>query len=401
MFLIHHAKHRIVLFCLLFTGLLPVILSAQPIDSNLARVYDSSKLAKIDFLLHRLDSMQVRQDAVFLTGAYPSFIHHREKFKQKKKDITIFFNILIDATLLKIRPSLPAKYQIQVDSLLVRSSRLYPRFKNERRGSYNFWLRDSAYRFPYSWWIPLIKKDGAVPDDMDDTVLSQFVFPSDSLEKLHQTMQYYTHVPGQKLKTTDKIYWKYGAYSTWFGEKFPVVFDAAVLSNILLFVQHYHLDWTKADSASLQLIVATIKNKDYIRRPLLISPYYGKTAILLYHYSRLMEAGPIPALDSLRPALIEQCHYILQQSDGLMEQVLAANSLAQLGQPAPDLHLPAISQWKKQVEKADFAYFIGNIPSYLPNGLKKFFTKANALMYYHFCPAYNDLLILQYLISRP
>lgn len=395
-------KYRIVHFFILITGIIPAIIRGQSVATKANTISDSAKMARIEFLLHRLDSMQIRQDAIFLPGAYPSYINHREKFKQKKKDITIFFNILIDATLLKIRDSIPTKYHPRIDSLLVRSSRLYPRFKNESRGSYNFWLRDSAYRFPYSWWIPLIKKDGAVPDDMDDTVLSQFIFPEDSLEKLHQTMQNFTHVPGQhKLKTTDKKYRKYGAYSTWFGEKFPVVFDAAVLSNILLFVQHYHLDWTNVDSASLQLIVASIKNKDYIQRPLLISPYYGKTSILLYHYSRLMEAGRIPALDSLRPELIKQCHIILQNRNSIMDKVLAANSLVQLGQPAPDLNLPSFMHWKKQVEKLDFAFFIGNIPSYLPNGLKKFLTKVNAMMYYHFCPAYNDLLILQYLVNRP
>ncbi|HTN36282.1 MAG TPA: hypothetical protein VL053_04355 [Arachidicoccus sp.] len=361
---------------------------------------DLQRITQIDFLLSRLDSLQVRRDPVFLPGAYPSYIFHREKFRKKKKDITIFYNILIDATLSQIRAAIPASFQPRIDQLLRRSQKLYPRFKNEARGSYNFWLRDSAYRFPYSWWIPLIKKDGAVPDDMDDTVLSQFVLPQDSLEKLHQQMQRYAHEPGQRLKTTDPAYRKFGAYSTWFGEKFPVVFDVSVLSNILSFVQHYQLQWTKVDSASLRLIVATIKNDDYIHRPLLVSPYYGKTAILLYHFSRLMKQGPLPALDSLRPRLIEQGRYLLTHSKIFMERVITANALIQLGEPAPKLILPTARQWKSQVEKSDYAFFIGNIPSYLPNGIKKILTRINALMYYHFCPAYNDLLVLQYLASN-
>ena len=42
------------------------------------------------------------------------------------------------------------------------------------------------------------------------------------------------------------------AYSTWFGKKFPVVFDVSVLCNVLSFIQQNNLQWTKADSASLK-----------------------------------------------------------------------------------------------------------------------------------------------------
>ena len=378
----------------------PVLAQDAPRDA-----YSAQTLARIRFVLNRLEQLQIKpgEDPVFLPGSYPSFIHHRPHFKKKKKDITIFYNILIDLTLKKLRPALPDSLQIRIDTLLQRSARIYPRFYNESRGSYNFWLRDSAYRFPYSWWIPLIKKDGAVPDDMDDTVLSRFVDPKgnkDSLEKLHQLLQDFTLEPGNHLHTAPKAYKKYYTYSTWFGKKFPVVLDAVVLSNILSFVCHYELPWTKADSAALNLIVHTIQSADFIRRPLAISPYYGKTSILLYHYSRLMQQKDLPPLDSLRPRLIKAGRSILQNpATDMMEKVITTNALLQLGEKPSLLELPAGQNWQSVIEHSDFAYFIGNIPSYMPRGLQATLHPLHALMYYHYCPAFNDVLVLQYLVT--
>lgn len=376
--------------------------------TDTAQLLAAQRLARISFVLQRISSQQVKaqsvSDPVFLPGSYPSYIHHRRHFKSKKKDITIFFNILIDLTLKKVRARLPDTLQVKVDTLLKRSAAIYPRFYNKQRGTYNFWLRDSAYRFPYSWWIPIIKKNGAVPDDMDDTVLARFINPKgdkDSLKKLHQLMQAYTVMPDKKLRTASKDYRQFRTYSTWFGDKFPVVLDAVVLSNILSFVNHYRLAWTGADSAALHFIVHSIRSGDYIYHPLAISPYYGKTSILLYHYSRLLQQGGIPALDSLRPALIQTCHRLIRSGKNrdFMEKILVANALAQLGQPAPKLQLPARKDWQTQVEQSDFAYFIGNIPSYMPRGIQGLLTGINAMMYYHYCPALNDALVLQYLLA--
>lgn len=392
--------------CLVFLSAFPQLEATA--QGTKERTFSSQRLAQINYVLQRLDSQQVKDgsDPVFLAGSYPSYIHHRRHFKKKKKDITIFFNILIDLTLKSVRSQLPDSLQTKIDTLLHRSAVIYPRFYNQKRGSYNFWLRDSAYTFPYSWWIPIIKKNGAVPDDMDDTVLSRFVDPKggrDCLEKLHQRMQAYTHKQGEKLRTALRPYRNYHTYSTWFGKKFPVVLDAVVLSNILSFVNHYALPWTQADSAALRLIVHTIQSGDYINHPLAISPYYGKTSIILYHYSRLMQQGPVPALDSLRPKLLLACHQLLNTGENtdIMEKIIVANALIQLGEPAPQLSLPVRKNWKKQIEHSDFAYFIGNIPSYMSRGIQGILTRMNGMMYYHYCPAFNDALTLQYLATNP
>lgn len=405
------APGYLTLVCGLFLWLMPgfAFQAAAQTDTEQA-----SRQAKISFIISQLERQQqiAQQDPVFLTGSYPSYIHHRRHFKKKNKDITLFYNILIDLSLKNLRPALEDSLKIRVDTLMARSSRLYPRFYNASRGTYNFWLRDSSYRFPYSWWIPIVKKDGAVPDDMDDTVLSRMVAPNgnkDTLEALHQLMQSFTvqpeGKPRAKLRTIPRSYRHYNTYSTWFGERFPVVIDAVVLSNILSFVCHYDLNWTAADSAALKMIVQTIKSRDYLDRPLAVAPYYGKSAILLYHYSRLMQQKHLPALDSLRPLLIASCHELLAGNGGKnkpdpVESLILAGALIQLGEEAPAIPLPDSAHWQRQVEHSDFPYFIGNIPSYMSRGLQGILIPINAMMYYHYCPALNDVLALQYLIGQ-
>jgi len=433
---IHQTAHRFNaqmkrLFCFLLYLLavsilvLPSAGKAQSLSTR-SYHYNSLQLHQISFVLHRIERQQqaAMQDPVFLAGSYPSYIHHRRHFKQKKKDITIFYNILIDMTLKKVQPVLPDSLRLLIDTLLIRSSQLYPRFYNQSRGSYNFWLRDSSYRFPYSWWIPLIKKDGAVPDDMDDTVLSRFVDPKggkDSLDKLHRILQEFVRRKDQPLRTAPRAYRHYYTYSTWFGKKFPVVLDAVVLSNILSFVSHYQLEWTRADTAALQFIIQTIQSEDYINRPLAIAPYYGKTAILLYHYARLLAEMnpvtqvPLTPLDSLRPELMAACQALLHtRNTSFMEKVITTNALHLLeGKPytpgagEPDkiarplvLTIPDSAHWTAEVEHSDFAYFIGNISSYMSRTFQGMLHPVNAMMYYHYCPAFNDVLVLRYLVGQ-
>jgi len=133
------------------------------------------------------------------------------------------------------------------------------------RNTYNFWRTDSSYTFPYTGWIHLIKSNTALPDDMDDTVFGMLALQADkkSAEQLHALMQFYINTNTANQKSIEPAYKKFHAYSTWFGKKFPVVFDVAVLCNILSFVQQNNLQWTHADSASLQLIVAVCNNGDY------------------------------------------------------------------------------------------------------------------------------------------
>lgn len=359
-----------------------------------------------DFLVQRIELQQVKKDPFFLKGIYPSYINNKQKYKTEQKDLTIFYNALIDETLQKIRPNLFPHNQVKINKLLAISKELYPRFKNQKgRNTYNFWIRDSAYKFPYSWWIPIIKKDPNVPDDMDDTSLSHLALNSskDSAGKVHEIYQDFINRKHQPLKTAAKKYHGFEAYSTWFGKKFPVVFDISVLANTLYFVQQYDLPWTPADSSSLKLILEAVDSRDYFKKARLVSPYYGTPAIVMYHLSRLMSVKHISELEKRKEGFIADTKAMYITSQSVLEKVILSTTLKRWNvetgyfmelQKNFDNNKHFI---EKAVEHSDYPFFIGNIPSYFPYGIKKIFTGLDALFYYHFCPAYNDVLLLEYL----
>ena len=351
----------------------------------------------IDYLLNKIQVHQLGQDDFFIQGVFPSYINASRKFKTKKKDNTIFYNTLITYVLKDNYNRFSAEQKNICDSIIARSKRASTYFKNKNRNTYNFWRTDTATRFNYSWWMPLFKGNSALPDDMDDTVLGFFMNDADkdSAKTLHQFMQAYinNHPP---LKTSYKIYAYDSAYSTWFGKKFPVVFDVSVLCNILSFVQQYNLQWTKADSASLQHIITTIQRNDIVKHPAFVSPYYANTSIILYHLARLMSIQPIHELETIKPQLVQIANERLLSTNNSFEKIILNITLIKWGQSPPPLHLS--KKDFKNIEQNDLPFFIGNIPSYFKRSIKGKFTDLRLLMYNHYCPAWNDCLLLEYLL---
>ena len=45
-------------------------------------------------------------------------------------------------------------------------------------------------------------------------------------------------------------------------------------------------------------------------------------------------------------------------------------------------------------------FFIGNIPSYFTQHVRELFTRKGWGVFYHYCPAYNDALFLEYLTLK-
>jgi hypothetical protein len=351
----------------------------------------------IDYLLDKIETQQLKNNNYFLEGIFPSYINASRKFKTKKKDNTIFFNTLIVYTLKENYNKFSTEQRITCDSIIARSIRTSSHFKNKNRNTYNFWRTDTTTKFHYSWWLPLFKGNSSLPDDMDDTVLVLLmkVQNKDSAEALHRLMQSYINLK-PPLKTTYKIYADDSAYSTWFGKKMPVVFDVSVLCNVLTFVQQNDLRWTKADSASLQHIIKTIQRNDIVKHPAFISPYYANASIILYHLARLMRTKPINELEKIKPQLIKLANERLQLSNNILEKILLSSALIKWNQPPPQLNITTDDF--KNTEQNNLPFFIGNIPSYFKQPWKEKFIDLRLLMYNHYCPAWNDCLLLEYLL---
>jgi hypothetical protein len=381
-----------------FFILLIVIIVCASVNTSLAQ--DS---ALTHYLLKRISEQQIKSDDYFLAGIYPSYITNKEKFSDRKKDNNIFFNGLVDYTLKEIKPLTSDADQLIIDSILSNSRLLYPKFKNQKaRNSYNFWRTDTTHQYPYASFLKLFGKKITLPDDMDDTVLSLLALDADdsTAEQVHQLMQFFVNADTNKVRSVIKDYDSFPAYSTWFGKKFPVVFDVCVLCNILTFVQKYNLQWTKADSAGLNVIVKTIENNYHITEPIYASPYYGKTSIILYHIARLMSVKEISELEALKTKLITDAANELSHSDNTIEKIILSITILKLGYTPPVIGSISATDVENRIEKNDFAFFIGNVPSYFHDTFRKYATTNHMGLFYHYCPAWNDVLLMEYLVLK-
>lgn len=353
----------------------------------------------INYLLDKIETQQLKRNNFFLDGIFPSYISASRKFKTKKKDNTIFFNTLVVYTLKENYNKFSTEQKITCDSIIARSIKASSHFKNKNRNTYNFWRTDTVTKFHYSWWLPLFKGNSSLPDDMDDTVLGIMMNndenDSNDIEAAHKLMQSYIN-NNPPLKTTYKVYADDSAYSTWFGKKMPVVFDVSVLCNVLTFIQQNDLQWTKADSASLQHIIKTIERNDIAKHPAFISPYYANTSIILYHLARLMSIKPINELEKIKPQLIKLANARLQLSNNIFEKIMLSSALIKWNQAPTQLSITADDF--KNIEQNNLPFFIGNIPSYFNRSIKGKFIDLRLLMYNHYCPAWNDCLLLEYLL---
>ncbi len=356
----------------------------------------------ISRLLQRIDYLQAKDNAVFPKGSIPSYRMYALNKTRYKADINPFFTGLVAFTLEDIKKDLSPTQQIQASTIIHNTQSVYPIFQNRKnkRDTYNFWPTDHPQIFPHSGWLNLFNKSRSLPDDLDDTVIILLAQRShDSIAKtIHQLMQGYTNNENKKVTNTFPEYQKVGAYSTWFGEKMPVDFDISVLSNVLYFVQLYNLEWTAADSASLYLIEDMIKTNKHVQFANYVSPHYATLPNILYHVSRLMSLKPIPSLEQLKPQLIEDTKKALTSATTFMDKILLSTSLLRWGVEPPEIIIDESKSLIDLIEDEQFYFFIASMASMLPDPWKKRVTNMGVGTFYYYCPAYNNLLLLENLI---
>lgn len=358
----------------------------------------------ISKLLQRIDDLQPKKDGIFPKGSIPSYRMYALNKTRYKADINPFFTGLMAFTLEDIKSELSPTQQQQANAIINNTLSVFPTFQNKKigRNTYNFWPTDKPQIFPYSGWLNLFNKSQSLPDDLDDTVIILMAQKrNDSIAKeIHQLMQGYTNNENKRITNTFPEYKDVGAYSTWFGKKMPIDFDISVLANILYFVQFYNLTWTAADSASLYLIEDIIKTGKHTQYASYVSPHYATTPNILYHISRLMSLKPIPALEKLKPQLVADTKKALASATTFMDQVILSTSLLRWNEVPPEISIKNQTSLRDLIEDEQFAFFIASMASMLSDPWKKMVTTIKLGTFYYYCPAYNNLLLLENLAWR-
>ncbi len=354
-------------------------------------------------LLERIKILQPANAGVFPKGVFPSYRTYALNKDRQKADINIFFTGLISLTLQNLQKYF-TPYQQKIATDIIKSANTASvKFKNRMgRDTYNFWPTDTPQIFPNSGWMNWFNKKQALPDDMDDTVILLMALNAhDSTAKtVHSIMQNFTNTGDKPVNITYKDYRTIPAYSTWFGKKMPVELDVAVLSNILYFVNKYNLDWTNADSASLALIIKSIENKKHLTDAGYISPQYHSSSVILYHIIRLMQLKPIPSLEKFRLILIKDTQELLASTSNFIDQVLLQTSLTRLGISTSTITIKSKFPLQTIIEDDSFSFFLANMASILPNKLNKTLEGIGAVKFYYYCPAFNNLLLLENIILQ-
>lgn len=366
--------------------------------TNKSNAFDTSIVTQ---LLQRIEQLQVKENGIFPKGHFPSYRTYALNQDRQKADINPFFTGLIVFTLERLKDQLTTYQQKLVEQISSNAKPSFAKFKNRKgRDTYNFWPTDTAKIFPNSGWMNLFNKSQSLPDDLDDTVMILMALNADKItaSAVHALMQEYVNGSISKIKNTFPSISNLPAYSVWFGKKMPVDFDISVLSNVLYFVYEYKLPLTKADSSSIQVIVNILEEKKHLTDPSFISPHYGSSEIILYHLSRLMALKPIPELEKFKPILIQQAQELRQKKQPLLNQVLLSSSLLRWGVKPSIIKIQNNQNLIEIIEDESFSFFIANMASMLPNQLKKTITASALGKFYYYCPAYNNVLLLENII---
>lgn len=357
----------------------------------------------ISKLLGRIEELQVKQHGAFPKGMIPSYRYYALDNDKAKADDNLFFTALVAMTLKDIKKDLTASQQIIADRIITNVLPIAKKFRNRKnRPTYNFWPTDTVKIFPNSVWLNWFSKISALPDDLDCTVIMLMASQTEdsTAKQVHVLMQSYTNDSNKKVQNAPRKYRDIQAYSTWFGDKWPVDLDVCVLSNVLYFVQSNNLAWTAADSASLQFIKLVIADKKHVSAPASVSPHYIKTSVILYHLSRLMALKTIPALEKFRLQLIEEAQQALLTAETFMDEVILSTALLRWGATPVETKPHSVFNINELLDDENFSFFVANMASFFPAPFKSWmeFTKIGKFNYH--CYAYNCLLLAENLIWR-
>jgi hypothetical protein len=368
------------------------MLCAQPKDSTL-----------IHTLLLQLDSMQFKQDnGEFYKGMFKGYRACGGGPHNYQPDNNVFFTAITAFGLRNMLPQLNGADRKIAETIIQRAATSFPYFKN-RYGYpyYGFWPTN-AIIMPHTYIFKYLKQVFGQGEDADDTVMVLMASDTDdgTAKVLKKRLVALSNITkGKRIISTYKKYREIPAYSTWLGDRMAPDFDFAVHCNILYFVLGKKFPLVREDSATIHLLAEMVKNREYMKAPVFLSPYYVHSSILLYHLTRLMGAFSIPALEPYRKQLAADIQSLLPTSYNIMDQIILRTSLLRLGVQAPELNVNSLAEFENSNARS-YVFFQARAAFPYPTPLKQIFLHWSYIYYYFYCPAYNKMLWLEYLVEK-
>lgn len=360
-----------------------------------------SKDSLIHALLLNIDSMQTKQDGEFYAGMFPSYRECGGAPHNYQPDNNIFYTAVAAFTLRNILPYLNADDKKIAEKIIANIQKIYPLFRNKHGYPYyGFWATEDPI-MPHTYFYKYLKQIFGQGEDADDTVMILMTNKNNDDDNifLKQRLEAVANLSKRKIISTYKKYQRIPAYSTYLGSRTVPDFDFAVQCNILYFVLDKKLPFVKQDSGTLQLITEMVRNRDYMKTPVYISPYYVRSSILIYHVVRLMSAFHIPELDVYKQQLIDDAQKEFASSTNVMDKILLSTSLMQLGAKPGLPPFNSINDFENTNQK-QFVFFQARAAYSYPTPLKQMMLHFSYINYYFYCPAYYKILWLENLVRQ-
>ncbi|SKB56256.1 hypothetical protein [Dyadobacter psychrophilus] len=286
----------------------------------------------LQFFLDQIENLQSNGERHFPAGIFPA---HRENkwIGYHRPDTTIFFSAIICFTLQSIAKYADADQQKMIKQICDNVIKNYPDFQNkDGLKTYNFWKTKPSRHFPNGHIFRRFEHF-RIPDDVDDTSLIYLTTQPTETELAWLKDKLIQHANGgnSRVRNTFPDYKDLYAYSTWFGKKMYVEFDACVLSNLMYCIYHYNLPLTYYDEDTLYYIRSIIETDRHIKAPFRSAHQYPRTPLIIYHVTRLLVAFEPAPLRTIRGRLIADAKMMLKASKHPMDKVIIASSLIRLG----------------------------------------------------------------------
>lgn len=380
-------KKLFIIFFLVFTI---TKINAQQNDSVL-----------INELIQNIAAGQVSTDGEFYAGMFPSYRECGGAPHNYQPDNNIFFTAVSVFALRNMLPQLNGENKKTVETVIANAQRVFPFYQNKDSFPfYDFWPTNAVI-MPHTLYFKYLKGVFGQGEDADDAVMSLMATnANDSISNvLKQRMIALSNLNNRKITSTYKKYRDIPAYSTYLGFRMPPDFDFGVHCNLLYFMFDKKLPLVKQDSATIHLLAEMIRNREYIKAPTFLSPYYVKSSVLLYHIARLMGRFTIPELEQYKPQLIADMQQELNKTTGEMDKIILSTSLLRLGANPIPLSITGLGDFEESNQKK-FIFFQARAAFSYPVLLKQIFLHFSYICYYFYCPAYNKILLLEYLMEK-
>jgi hypothetical protein len=365
------------------------------------QLHAQNKDSLIHALLLDVQSMQVKDSGEFYAGTFPSYRECGGTPHNFQPDNNIFYTTVAAFTLQNMLPHLSDTDKTIAEGIISTIQKAYPYYRNKHGYPYyGFWATNDPI-MPHTYYFKYLKQVFGQGEDADDTVMILMTDSSSDKDvtDLKKRLEDVANLssPKRKIISTYNKYKNIPAYSTYLGSRTTPDFDFAVQCNILYFVLDKHLPFVKQDSATLHLVTEMVRNREYMKAPVYLSPYYVRSSILIYHVVRLMSAFKIPELEVYQQQLINDAQKEFDASTNVMDKILLSTSLIKLGAQPQLPPFTTINQFENSNQQ-QFIFFQARAAYSYPSPFKQIFLHWSYINYYFYCPAYYKILWLENLV---